>query len=116
IGYFVNYLFNYVVRDPYVSSMQSVKMQPGVDLGKLITKTNIHWGFVLMILVSILCYVFLYKTKWGYALRATGENEKFALYSGIPVTQVVLWAQIMGTALAGLAASVEVLGMPTTHT
>ena len=67
-----------------------------------------------MILVSILCYIFLYKTKWGYALRATGENEKFALYSGIPVTKVVIWAQIIGTALAGLGGSVEMLGMHST--
>lgn len=114
VGYFVNYLFNYVVRDPYKSVMQSLKMQDGVNLGKMITRTNIHWGFVIMILVSVLCYIFLYKTKWGYALRATGENERFALYSGIPVTKVVILAQVIGTALAGLGGSVEMLGMHST--
>lgn len=111
VGFLVKYFFNYVVRDPSKMNQQSYPLPEGVSLGKLIPKTNIHFGLIIMLAVVILAYIVFYKTKWGYTLRTVGSNEKFARYTGIDVPKVVLLAQVIGTGIAGLGGSVEMLGI-----
>jgi len=65
---------------------------------------------LLAIAMCFLVYIFLWKTKWGYELRAVGENPSAAEYGGIsPKKQIVLAMTISG-ALAGMVAIGEVLG------
>ena len=80
-----------------------------VALPKLVQGTNIHVGLILALAVAVLGYVFLYKTKIGYELRITGENESFARYSGINVVKVILISQLVGGVIAGLGGGVELL-------
>ena len=40
-------------------------------------------AFLIAVLVCVLVYIFLWKTKWGYELRAVGENPSAAEYGGI---------------------------------
>ena len=70
----------------------------------------LNLSFLLAILMCVLVYVFLWKTKWGYELRAVGENPSAAEYGGIsPKKQIVLAMTISG-GLAGMVAIGEVLG------
>jgi simple sugar transport system permease protein len=70
----------------------------------------LNLSFLLAILMCVLVYVFLWKTKWGYELRVVGENPSAAEYGGIsPKKQIVLAMTISG-ALAGMVAIGEVLG------
>ena len=67
-------------------------------------------AFLLAIMMCVVVYVFLWKTKWGYELRAVGENPSAAEYGGIsPKKQIVIAMTISG-ALAGMVAIGEVLG------
>lgn len=67
-------------------------------------------AFLIAILMCVLVYIFLWKTKWGYELRAVGENPSAAEYGGIsPQKQIVLAMTISG-ALAGMVAIGEVMG------
>jgi general nucleoside transport system permease protein len=67
-------------------------------------------AFLIAILMCVLVYIFLWKTKWGYELRAVGENPMAAEYGGIsPQKQIVIAMTISG-ALAGMVAIGEVLG------
>jgi simple sugar transport system permease protein len=67
-------------------------------------------AFPLAILMCFLVWVFLWKTKWGYELRATGQNASAAEYGGInPKKQIVVAMTISG-GLAGMVAIGEVLG------
>lgn len=111
VSFYVKYLLNYEVRDPDSSSLQSFPMQEGVNLGNLFPGTRIHYGLVIMLLVVAIAYIILYKTKWGYALRMTGLNEKFSKYSGIKVTTVIIAAQALGIGIAGFGGSIEMMGL-----
>jgi ABC-type uncharacterized transport system permease subunit len=111
VSFYVKYLLNYKVRDPDSASLQSFPMKEGVDLGNLFPGTRIHYGLIIMAVVVVIAYIILYKTKWGYALRMTGLNEKFSKYSGIKVTRVIIAAQALGIGIAGLGGSVEMLGL-----
>jgi general nucleoside transport system permease protein len=70
----------------------------------------LNLSFLLAILMCALAYIFLWKTKWGYELRAVGQNPSAAEYGGIsPKKQIVLAMTISG-GLAGMVAIGEVLG------
>jgi simple sugar transport system permease protein len=55
-------------------------------------------------------YVFLWRTKWGYELRATGSNPSAAEYGGISVGRQIVLAMAISGGLAGMVGINEVLG------
>jgi general nucleoside transport system permease protein len=70
--------------------------------------TNI--AFLLAIAACGLVYVFLWRTKWGYEIRATGANPKAAEYGGISVRKQIMLSMAVSGGLAGLVAINEVMG------
>ncbi|MBK7709496.1 MAG: ABC transporter permease [Acidobacteria bacterium] len=67
-------------------------------------------AFLIAILMCVLVYIFLWKTKWGYELRATGENPSAAEYGGISPKKQIIVAMTISGGLAGMVAIGEVLG------
>jgi ABC-type uncharacterized transport system permease subunit len=51
----------------------------------------------------------LYRTRWGLALRATGEAGPLARAAGIRVSLIRFWATVFGGTLAGVAGATLVL-------
>ena len=60
--------------------------------------------------MTVLVYLFMYRTKWGYAIRMVGQNQSFAKYSGIKVAATVVLCQVIGGLLSGMGGAVEILG------
>ena len=79
------------------------------ELPVLVDGTRVHLGIIIALAVAVLGYVFLYRTKMGYQLRITGENEEFARYSGINIVKVILVSQLLGGFVIGLGGGVEML-------
>ncbi len=67
-------------------------------------------SFFLALLACALVYVFLWRTKWGYEIRATGANPTAAEYGGISTRKQIVLAMSVSGALAGMVAINEVLG------
>ena len=105
---FGNYMLNNVIGDPKASAA-SYALSDAAELPVLLDGTRIHVGLIIAIAVAVLGYLFLYRTKFGYELRLTGENEEFARYSGISIVRVVLLSQLLGGFVAGLGGGVEML-------
>jgi len=55
-------------------------------------------------------YVFLWRTTWGYELRAAGSSPMAAEYGGISVPRQIVLAMTISGALAGMVGINEVLG------
>ncbi len=70
----------------------------------------LNFSFLIAVLMCILVYIFLWKTKWGYELRAVGENPNAAEYGGISSSKQIIIAMTISGALAGMVAINEVLG------
>jgi simple sugar transport system permease protein len=70
-----------------------------------------NWGFVLALLVAWFVYWFLFKTTLGFEIRSVGANPDAAKYAGMNVTRNFVLVMSMAGALAGLAGSVQVLGV-----
>lgn len=67
-------------------------------------------SFLLALLACFVMWVFLWKTKWGYEIRAAGANPAAAEYGGISVQRQIVLAMVLSGALAGMVGSNEVLG------
>ncbi len=70
----------------------------------------LNMAFLLALLMCVLVYIFLWKTKWGYELRAVGENPSAAEYGGISTKKQIIIAMTLSGALAGMVGIGEVLG------
>ena len=105
------YLLNNVMRDPKVASLVSYKYRSNALLSNIVPGTRIHSGFLIAVLCAVLVYLFMFKSKWGYEIRMTGNNAKFASYSGINVTKVIIIVHLAAGAIAGAGGIIECIGM-----
>jgi len=105
------YLLNYHLRDAKAFANVSFKFEKSALLDNLIPGTRIHTGLILVIACIIAVHYLMYRTKWGYEFRMTGENRAFAEYSGIKTAKVIVVVHLIAGFIAGMGGSVEVLGM-----
>ena len=108
-----SYILQYFMLDSNAGFPASHLLQKTAKLPVMIPKTRVHAGLIVAVIFVVLVYMFIYKTKWGYAIRMVGQNENFARYSGIKVGTTVVMSQVIGGALAGMGGATEVLGMYT---
>ncbi len=105
------YIINYFLRDVNAGAMVSYKLAESSKLIKMIPGTRVHFGILIAVLMVVLVYYLMYRTRWGYRIRLTGLNSSFARYSGIKTASVIVLAQLLGGFIAGVGGSIEVLGM-----
>ena len=106
LNYISMYLVNYLIRatglyDPLKNRTLPVQTEiPKFGLDKLFPKSFVSGGILIAIAIAIICYVLLYKTTFGFELRAVGLNRHASRYAGINEKRSI----IMSMALAGLFA------------
>ncbi|MBA2668449.1 MAG: ABC transporter permease [Trueperaceae bacterium] len=72
--------------------------------------TNLNGSFLIAIGAAVFVHFFLFRTTWGYELRATGLAPKAAEYGGANLRRNTVLAMSISGALAGLTATHYVLG------
>ena len=80
-------------------------------LGTMIKGTSLHYGFLVVIAATIFVIFLMNKTSFGYKVRVTGSNTAFAKVSGIRTSFVILMAQFIGGAIAGMGGAIEIVGV-----
>jgi simple sugar transport system permease protein len=70
-----------------------------------------HPGIFIGISVAIVLAWVLFRSKWGYELRVTGDNPKAARYAGIKLKRNILLVMALSGAIAGLAGMNEVAAL-----
>jgi simple sugar transport system permease protein len=79
--------------------------------GLLVEPTRLHLGFFIALAMAVMVYVLLWRTTLGYRIRAVGLNPSAARYAGINVPRYQVLSMAVSGAFAGLAGSVEILGL-----
>jgi ABC-type uncharacterized transport system permease subunit len=65
----------------------------------------------LLALAALAAYgVAVWRSPWGYKLRATGLNPRAAHYAGVSITSMIIVAMMISGALAGLGAVNSIMG------
>jgi len=70
--------------------------------------TEVHWGLAAGVLLSIVLYILLTRTTFGFAVRVAGGNPRAALAQGLPVGKLIVVCCAIAGACAGLAGFFEV--------
>jgi ABC-type uncharacterized transport system permease subunit len=69
-----------------------------------------NFSMLIALAVSVACFIFLYKSVWGYQLRASGQNEKAAEIAGMQPQKWKMVAMALAGGLAGCVSLNEILG------
>ena len=81
---------------------------PGIDLGSDVGEI---YGLVfLAVIMGVLYWLVLNRTRFGFDLRATGESESAAAASGVDAKRMTLTAMLISGGVAGLAGLPLLLG------
>lgn len=73
--------------------------------------TRIHVGVLIALASVFLVNYVLWRTTFGYELRAVGANVKAAEVAGISVSRSIVLAMMLSGAFAGLAGAIQVMGV-----
>jgi general nucleoside transport system permease protein len=96
-----------VVSGPHIPRMHALLAPFGIDFP---ARLPLNLAFLLAIATCIVVYLFLWRTKWGYELRAVGASPSAAEYGGISISRNIILAMVMSGMLAGMVGINEVLG------
>ena len=87
-----------------VKTIGLIKIAKGLEfLGAIITPLQIVIIAVSLVLL-VLLYFFMKRTKIGKAMRAVADNKDVAEVVGISSEKIYSWSFIIGSAIAGIAA------------
>ena len=117
LNYIATYLVAYLLKGAAVkvegSNATSTQIiaegsrVPGINLQAWLGTGREVYGLIfLAIIVGIVFWFVLGKTRFGFDLRATGRSESAAIASGVNVKRMVVTSMVLSGAIAGL------VGMP----
>jgi len=70
-----------------------------------------HAGLIVGLVMSVVVYLIIYRSRWGYEIRLIGDNPRAARYAGINITRNTVLVMMLSGALAGLAGVSEITGV-----
>ena len=116
----LNYLLVEVLIAPGQQSPQTIRFDETGHLPyahELLAALGIETGrsplnitFLLALAMAFLTWLFLWRTRWGYALRTVGASESAARYAERSPPRMIVLAMVLSGALAGMLAVNEVMG------
>lgn len=109
---FVGLMIEGPLRDPLAFGWpSSVPVDGDFRLPDLVARTRLHIGFLIAIAAAGVVWLILARTVFGAETRAAGLNASAAAFAGISLPRTLMGVALLSGALAGLAGSVEVLGV-----
>ncbi len=79
----------------------------GIKMRRLPLNLSFLWALACCVFV----WIFIWRTRWGYALRTVGLNPRAAVYGGISVAGIIILAMCISGALSGFIALNEIMGV-----
>lgn len=75
--------------------------------------SSMNVSIILAVFLAVALYIVLYKTTFGYELRATGFNKHGAEYAGMNGKKNIILTMVIAGALAGLGGAFAILAPAT---
>ncbi|MDT3317932.1 ABC transporter permease [Microbacterium sp. KSW4-11] len=121
LNYVAFYLVSWMLRTPGLlqapgsSNPKTPAMKETAILPDLLgPQFNLHLGFVLVIIATVVVWWILNRSSLGFQFRAVGENPAAARVAGISVPRMYVYGMLLAGGLVGLAGVNQVLGTVTT--
>ena len=105
----IAYLQNGPWKDPEVKGFPLIaKFYENALLPKFL---GIHIGWIIMLVLVVIMYFFMKKTKMGYEISVVGESENTARYAGMNIKKIILSALLISGGLCGLSGMIQAAGV-----
>ncbi|MGZ8805129.1 MAG: ABC transporter permease [Microbacterium sp.] len=121
LNYIAFYLISWMLRTPGLlqapgsSNPKTPAMKETAVFPELFgPQYNLHFGFILVIIATVVVWWILSRSSLGFKFRAVGENPHAARVAGINVKSMYIIGMLIAGALVGLAGVNQVLGTITT--
>ncbi len=116
LNFIAEQLVAFLVRGPLQERLHTYPQSDAIDqaarLGDLIPGTRLTWALPAAMMLAVLVWVFIQRTRPGFHLRAVGANPLAAAVSGrVNVPSITMWTFLASGALAALAGAAEVCGV-----
>jgi len=72
--------------------------------------TPLNISFILAIVALVIYGVMVWRSSWGFKLRATGLNKHAAHYAGVSISKMIIIVMLISGALAGLGSVNSIMG------
>ena len=72
--------------------------------------TPLNVSFLLAIGALVIYGVMMWRSAWGFKLRATGLNQHAAHYAGVSISKMIIVVMLISGALAGLGSVNSIMG------
>ncbi len=103
--YFMEFLYKNVYSDQGLPQTPAMpKSAHLVDVGPA------HLGVLLAIILGLLVWYVIFRTSFGFKIRAVGMSPTASRVNGFPVRLLTLLAFVISGAIAGLGGGAELLG------
>ena len=126
MNYIGMYLVNYLIKETGVydqlknmtSRVPSHANLPTLGLDRLfstptgqgaVRASSVGSGILIAMVVCVILYIVLEKTKFGYELKSCGFNREAARYAGINENRGIMLSMVIAGALAGLGGALLAL-------
>lgn len=90
---------------------QTLMLDESMRLPKLVEGYNLHWGFILAIVLVAAIWFLMNRTTFGYESRMSGFNIDFCNYGGVSSKKVMYGMLTLSGVICALAGVSEVFGV-----
>ena len=100
---------------PVSRLFESAAVLPGFHeiaawFGLSFSESPMNLSFIIALVCCVLVWLLLWRTRWGYAIRAMGASPTAAEYGGINRKRLIIIVMLISGALSGLLSLNEVQG------
>ncbi len=92
-------------RDPAGGGMPRIAQFPNnAVLPKVF---GVHIGWIIALILVILLYILMNRSKLGYEIAVLGESEMTARYAGMNIKRIMIYAVLLSGGLCGLTGMIQ---------
>lgn len=118
LNFVVLALINYLLIDFFAvkSTVRTEKIPDAVTISKMseyfsfFQGSSLNLTFFFALIIAVLTYFFIYRTKWGYEIRAVGFNDTASKYLGLKINRITLGAFALGAGLTSFVGVNFIMG------
>ena len=110
------YFCTYLATGPLKTTEKGIAsgtsaIDPSFVFQKLIPLSNLTQGILYAAGLALVCWYLMTRTAWGFEMKLTGQNSRFARHMGIPAGRLATFAMVLSGALCGIVGLMEVYGI-----
>lgn len=108
----VSYLQYSAWKDPEAYGFPKIANYPEVAMLPKIF--GIHIGWIIALILVVIVYILLFRSKLGYEMSVMGDNLLTASYAGMNTNKILLASALIGGGLCGLSGMIQASGIEKT--